>query len=300
MEERIIDPVDRRLLLAELTEDKMIRRTRNGGNEIYVITAADSPSLMREIGRLREEAFRDAGGGTGKSLDIDVDDLAPEGYRQLIVWDPDAAEIIGGYRYIVSDTSHPTNISTEHYFDFTDRFRADYLPCLIELGRSFVQPRYQGRRGGIKSLYALDNLWDGLGALVVAFPEMKYFLGKVTMYANYDAEARKKLHYFLDKYFHDTDGLVLPRHPLPTEWDTAAMEQIFTGDDYAADHKILTQQLRSHGVAIPPMINAYMNLSSTMKVFGTVVNPDFGEVFETGILITIADIHQSKKDRYLP
>ncbi|MDE7355734.1 MAG: GNAT family N-acetyltransferase [Rikenellaceae bacterium] len=299
-EERIIEPVDRELLRAELTEDKMIRRTRNGGNEIYVTTASVSPSVMREIGRLREEAFRDAGGGTGKSLDIDVDDIAPEGYRQLIVWDPDASEIIGGYRYIVSNSSHPTNISTEHYFEFTDRFRSDYLPRLIELGRSFVQPRYQGRRGGIKSLYALDNLWDGLGALVAAFPDMNYFLGKVTMYANYDVEARNKLHYFLDKYFRDTEGLVLPKHPLPAQWDTASMERIFTGDDYAADHRILTQQLRSHGVTIPPMINAYMNLSSTMKVFGTVVNPDFGEVFETGILITIADIYQSKKERYLP
>ncbi len=300
MAERITDPVDRQSLLAELTEDKMIRRTRNGGNEIYTVTAANSPSVMREIGRLREEAFRGAGGGTGQPTDIDADDLAEGGYRQLIVWDPDACEIIGGYRYIVSTTSHPDNVSTEHYFTFSDRFRRDYLPWVIELGRSFVQPRYQGRTGGIKSLYALDNLWDGLGALVVRFPEARYFLGKVTMYPGYNVDAREELRYFLDKYFGDRDALVSPRNPLPVGWDEAVMQGVFTGSDYAEDNKILTHRLRSYGEAVPPMINAYMNLSSTMKVFGTVINHDFGEVFETGILITIADIHKCKMDRYLP
>lgn len=300
MTERIIDPVDRRSLLAELTEDKMVRRTRNGGNEIYTVTAADSPSVMKEIGRLREEAFRGAGGGTGSSVDIDADDTAEGGYRQLIVWDPDACEIIGGYRYIVSTASHTGNISTEHYFTFSDRFRRDYLPWVIELGRSFVQPSYQGRTGGVKSLYALDNLWDGLGALVVRFPEARYFLGKVTMYPGYDVKAREELRYFLDKHFGDRDALVLPRNPLPAGWDKELMDSVFTGADYAEDCKILTHRLRSYGQTVPPMINAYMNLSSTMKVFGTVVNHDFGEVFETGILITIADIHKCKMDRYLP
>lgn len=300
MSERIIDPVEKELLLAELTEEKFIRHTKNGGNEIYVITAADSPAVFREISRLREVAFRKAGGGTGKECDMDEDDLASDGYKQLIVWDPEAREIVGGYRYIVSETPNPKHMSTEHYFDFSDKFREEYMPALIELGRSFVQPIYQERSGGIKSIYALDNLWDGLGALVVRHPNVKYFLGKVTVYAGYNKSSRDKLYYFLDKYFKDKEALSTPKEPVANDWDTKSMESVFTGNDYAEDLKILTQQLRTEGVGIPPMINAYMNLSSTMKVFGTFVNNDFGGVLETGILITIADIHKAKLERYLP
>lgn len=296
--EPLIDPVPRELLESELNGERFLRDTNSGGNKIYVVTAADSPGVMREIGRLREWSFRDAGGGTGAGTDIDEHDTAPGGYKQLVVWDPASREIVGGYRYIVSHSEHPENMSTEHYFRFSDRFRREYLPYTIELGRSFVQPNYQVARDDRKSFFALDNLWDGLGALLVRNPDMKYFLGKVTMYGAYNKEARDLLLYFLFKYFPDRDNLVEPIHPVRVRIDEEKMRELFTGRDYAEDYKILNREIRSRNENVPPMINSYMSLSPTMRVFGTVCNPDFGDVEETGILITIEDIYPTKSERH--
>lgn len=295
----LIEPVSRELIESELTEERFLRNTNNAGNKIYVITAADSPNTMREIGRLRELAFRDAGGGTGEDIDIDELDTVEDGYKQLIVWDPNAREIVGGYRYIVSHSEHPKYLSTEHYFKFSDRFRKEFLPYTIELGRSFVQPHYQGSRENPKGIYSLDNLWDGLGALIVRNPDMKYFFGKVTMYGDYNREARDILIYFLRKYFPDRENLVEPICPIELVIDEKKMEALFTGDTFAEDYKILSGEIRSRNETVPPLINSYMNLSPTMRVFGTMCNPDFGEVEETGILITISDIYPKKSERHI-
>ena len=207
----IIQPIDRDKIEQELCAELKLRDTNFGSNEIYVFDYNQAPSVMQEVGRLREVAFRDAGGGTGNETDIDEYDLVENGYKQLIVWDKEDREIVGGYRYIISNESDTKNLSTEHYFEFSDKFRNEYLPYSIELGRSFVQPKYQRRN--LKSLYALDNLWDGIGALVVKNPHVKYFFGKVTMYDDYNSEARNLLIYFLKKYFDDPDKL----KPVPRE-----------------------------------------------------------------------------------
>lgn len=293
----IIEAVPKELIERELTEERLLRATNNAGNFIYTIKAAEAPDIMREIGRLRELAFRQAGGGTGNEVDVDEQDLAPDGYTQLFVWDPVAREILGGYRYIICDSPYPKNLSTEHYFRFSDRFRQEVLPYTIELGRSFVQPRYQRTRDA-KSLYALDNLWDGLGALVVNNPDMRYFFGKVTMYGSYDKEARNILLYFLRKYFPDREHLVESIHPIELHFDEERFERMFCGGSYAEDYKILIREIRKYRENIPPLINSYMSLSPSMKVFGTVVNPDFGYVEETGILITISDIYPKKSQRH--
>ncbi len=293
----IIGPVERALLEAELTPERKARDTKKAGNEIYLFTAAECPALMREVGRLREEAFRAAGGGTGEEVDIDAEDLAPDGYCQLIVWDPAAREIVGGYRFIVCASEHPRHLSTEHYFRFSDRFRSEYLPRTIELGRSFVQRAYQARQNP-KSLYALDNLWDGLGALIVLNPGVKYLFGKVTMYTTYKAVARNALIWFLRRYFPDREGLVEGIRPLRLDLDDPYYEELFTGRNYVENYRILIRMIREFNEHIPPLINAYMNLSPTMRVFDTVSNPDFGGVEETGILVTIADIYPEKRERY--
>ena len=293
----IIGPVERALLEAELTPERKARDTKKAGNEIYLFTAAECPALMREVGRLREEAFRAAGGGTGEEVDIDAEDLAPDGYCQLIVWDPAAREIVGGYRFIVCTSEHPRHLSTEHYFRFSDRFRSEYLPRTIELGRSFVQRAYQARQNP-KSLYALDNLWDGLGALIVLNPGVKYLFGKVTMYTAYKAVARNALIWFLRRYFPDREGLVEGIRPLRLDLDDPYYEELFTGRNYMENYRILIRKIREFNEHIPPLINAYMNLSPTMRVFDTVSNPDFGGVEETGILVTIADIYPEKRERY--
>ena len=290
--EPIIPPVERALLRAELTPERKLRGTNKADNEIYLFPAAEAPALMREVGRLREEAFRAGGGGTGCALDIDDEDLAPDGYWQLVVWDPAAQEIVGGYRFIVCTSEHPRHLSTEHYFRFSDRFRRDYLPHTIELGRSFVQVSYQVRQNP-KSLYALDNLWDGLGALLVLSPGTRYLFGKVTMYASYRREARDLLLGFLHRHFPDPDELVRAIRPL--EWNGSEAPE---AAGYAQEYRALSRRIRELGETIPPMINAYMNLSPTMKVFDTCINPDFGGVEETGILITVGDVYPEKRERH--
>lgn len=296
--EPIIDPVPREELEKELTPDRIWRYTNKGGNILYTLTAAECPHTMREIGRLRELSFRDSGGGTGQSVDIDELDTVENGYTQLIVWDPAAREILGGYRYIVSTSTHPEHLSTEHYFEFSDRFRETYLPYTLELGRSFVQPKYQSRNNP-KSLFALDNLWDGLGAVVIRNPQVKYCFGKVTMYGDYHKEARNMLLYFLKKYFPDRENLIRSRYPVDLDMDEQGLAELFNGKDYAEDYRILSRSIRDFEEVIPPLINAYMSLSPTMKVFDTALNPDFGNVEETAILITLSELHSQKVERHL-
>lgn len=293
----IIAPVDRALLRAELTPDRKARDTNKAANEIYVFTAAECPALMREVGRLREEAFRGAGGGTGAEVDIDAEDLADGGYYQLIVWDPAAEQIVGGYRFIICNIENPEHLSTEHYFRFSDKFRREFLPYTIELGRSFVQPAYQ-TRGNSKSIYALDNLWDGIGALIVLNPKAKYLFGKVTMYSSFKAVARNALVWFLRRYFPDPDHLVEGIHPVQLDLDDPYYEELFSGGNYQEDYRTLIRKIREYDENIPPLVNAYMGLSPSMRVFDTVSNPDFGGVEETGILVTIPDIYPEKRDRY--
>ncbi len=300
----IIAPVSKEALLAELTPDKLMRKTNKGDNEIYIITHQDSPNVMLEIGRVRELTFRDAGGGMGDEVDIDDYDTCEDPYKQLIVWDPQALEIIGGYRYILCkdvpiDENGIVHLATTHLFNFSDKFIKEYLPYTLELGRSFVQPHYQSSKAGAKALFALDNLWDGLGALIVDHPEIKYFFGKVTMYTHFHMQARNLIMYFFQKYFNDHEDLVTPIHPMDLGIDMEEMEKTFNGGSYKEDYKILSQKVREFGENIPPLINSYMNLSQSMKTFGTVINDHFGNVEETGIILTISDIYEAKKDRHI-
>lgn len=301
----VIYPVDKEKLIAELTEERFIRKTNKGGNEIYIFNYQNSPNLMKEVGRIRELTFRSAGGGTGKEIDIDEFDIAEDTpYQQLIVWDPKEKEIVGGYRYILCEhlslnAEGEPNLATTELFRFSEHFKQHYLPQMIELGRSFVHPLYQSTRMGRKSVFALDNLWDGLGALTVDHPEINYFFGKVTMYTNFNITARNMILYFMTKYFRDTEELVQPIFPLEINIDTAKMKQIFTGNSYEEDYKTLSHNVRNLGENIPPLVNAYMSLSPSMRTFGTAINPGFGGVEETAILINIADVYEAKKKRHI-
>ena len=298
MVETIIAPVDRRVLLDELEEATFVRSPRHASNEIYTFEAARCPNLMREVGRLREESFRAAGGGTGDEVDIDSLDMREGGYSQLIVWDPEALAVVGGYRYIVCARSDMDALSTWHYFHFSARFRRRYLPYTIELGRSFVQPLYQQRRNP-KSIFALDNLWDGMGAIVMLHPEVKYLFGKVTMYPSIGPLARNTLIYFMHKFFPDNERLVRARRPVDHDIDSRLYDNLFVGRTYGENYRILIRRMRDLRQTVPPMINSYMRLSTTMRVFDTCSNPDFGDVEETGILLTIGDFHQDVRDRWL-
>ena len=301
--EAIIPAIPRSILKSELNADRFIRTTRKGDNEIYIVNAHNSPNVLLEIGRLREITFREAGGGTGMSVDLDEFDTNPICYEQLIVWSPEDEEIVGGYRFILCknaiDADGDIHLSTHHYFDFTERFIKEYLPTTCELGRSWVQPDYQPTNNPRKGLYALDNIWDGLGALARTYPEIAYFFGKVTMYPSYNRESRDFLLHFMHHYFPDNEGLMKPYHPLVPEYDNKMVEEQLRGLDFKDGFKVLNSYVRARGENVPPLVNIYMNLSPTMKTFGTAVNPDFGGVEETGILVAIKDIYEEKKDRYV-
>jgi len=302
--ETVIPPVDRTLLKRELTEALFVRDTNNGHNEIYIFTHDQAPNVMREVGRLREQSFRDASGGTGKSCDIDAYDIAKTPFKQLIVWNPRDEEIVGGYRFIVGKNvennryGHPKT-PTAHLFTFSQKYIDEFWPETFELGRSFVQPIYQPTVNLRKGMYSLDNLWDGLGAITVENPDVKYFFGKITMYPSYDSFARDMILFFMHKYFPDKDKLVIPRESVKINTPDKVLQSIFSGANYDEDYKILVQKVRRLGEGIPPLVNAYMNLSGSMRMFGTAINDEFGDVEETAIMITISDIYDYKKDRHL-
>ena len=304
MEQPIISPISKELLKSELTAERQLRMTNKSHNEIYVVTAHQAPNVMKEIGRLREIAFREAGGGTGKDMDIDEFDTCENCYKQLIVWNPEAEEIIGGYRYLMGtdwemDENGQPLLATSHMFHFSDKFLKDYMPYTVELGRSFVSLEYQNVQKNTKSIFALDNLWDGLGALTVLFPNVKYFFGKMTMYPSYVRKGRDMILYFLKKHFDDKENLIVPMKPLKIEADPAELEQLFCGKSFKEDYRILNSEIRKMGYNIPPLVNAYMGLSPTMKLFGTAINYGFGDVEETGILIAVDEILEQKRVRHI-
>ena len=290
----IIDPVDVALLKSELNEKTFLRKTNRGNNEIYVVNNECAPNVLREIGRLREVSFRAVGGGSGTPCDLDHFDLEDKACFQLVVWNPDADEIIGGYRFIISHETHPKHLSTEHYFRFSDLFRERYMPHTLELGRAFVK----SSGDALKSIYALDNIWDGIGALLNTNPAVKYLLGKVTMYSSYNTEARNMFFYFLRKYYPDTEHLIEGITPLEMNIDNAHYAEVFTGENFAEDYKILRSRIREHEEIIPPMFNAYINLTGSMKVFDSVYNPELGDVYETCILVPVESIYRDKFERY--
>jgi len=301
---KIIPPVDTIILEKELTEDKFLRATTACNNSIYIVTAHDSPNVMREIGRLRELTFREAGGGTGKEIDIDEYDTAEVPFKQLIVWNSENKEIVSSYRFILGkdvplDENGYPHTPTSKLFHFSQKFIEGKWLKTIELGRSFVQPKYQGTTNPRLGLFSLDNLWDGLGTLAVDYPDVKFFLGKMTMYNSYNRLARNLILFFLRKYFKGKKELMTPVEPVAIDKRKNIFRSIFRNNTYKEDFKALNENIRDLKTSIPPLIKSYMSLSSTMKCFGASANPEFGPVEEIAIMIKIADISEDKKKRYI-
>lgn len=301
----IIPPIDKEVLKKELTADKFFRPTNKAHNEIYVVTAHNSPNIMLEIGRLRELSFRAGGGGTGEEIDTDKYDYMEKPYSQLIVWNPADEEIIGGYRFLSGcDVDYYENgqpkFVMSHLFTFSDKFIKEYIPHTIELGRAFVQPNYQTSKMGMKSLFALDNLWDGLGALILKVKDARYFIGKVTIYEDYPITSRELIYEYLHRYFPDPDKMITAKNPIHTSRNGKLIaKRIYNGLDSSGDYKTLQKAVRNEGVVVPPMFNAYIGLTNTMRVFGSIFDPEFGSVYETGIMITMADLLETKQKRYM-
>ena len=302
--EEIIDKIDRALIKDELKKATFIRHTRKCNNQIYVVEAAQSPYIMQEIGRLREIAFRNGGGGTGKAVDIDEFDTMTPPCKQLFVWDPDAEEILGGYRFILGEdirfnSDGSPRIAMSHMFKFSPEFIKDYLPYTIELGRSFVALEYQSSKSGAKGLFALDNLWDGLGAIFMIYPQTKYLIGKFTMYTSFPVLGRNMIMHFARIYLSDKKKLFWPENPIDTTVNDSDFEGLFCKNDYKKDYLTLNSEIRNMGYNIPPLVSSYMALSSSMKTFGTAINDEFGDVEETGMMITVQDIYDDKRSRHM-
>ena len=294
----IIPPVDTALLLNEL-EGHLLRPTNKADNLIYDITAHECPNVMREIARLREISYRDGGGATGKEMDIDEMDLMAKPYHQLIVWDPDHQQIIGGYRYLICSEAEIHDgqpfITSAHLFHYSERFIREYLPYTIEFGRAFVQPEYQKREMGVKALFALDNIWDGIGAVLYNHPEVQWMIGKVTIYPDYNVTARNLIYDYLNRYHCGEEGLFAPYNALPLP----VIDAHFTGDDPQENYHILQRAIREQGTVIPPMFSAYLNLTNDLQFFGNAINDELANVYETGIMVEVRTVYPEKKERYI-
>lgn len=302
--EQIIAPVDVSLIKAELTPERKLGDTNKGGNELYTVTWKNSPNTLREIGRLREVSYREAGASSGKSMDLDEYDTMEKPYTQLIVWDPEAEAIIGGYRYILGkdvtlkEDGQP-NITSSHLYRFSDSFIQKYLPHVMELGRSFVAPDYQSSKAGAKSLFTMDNLWDGIASVILNHPGTLYFLGKMTIYPSYDETARNLIIHFLKKHFNDNEGLVRPKDEIKVTDNARLMDLILEEADVKKDYRLLKDAVRRLGTNIPPLVNSYINTSASMKMFGSCINDELGDAIETGIMIGFDDIYAEKKERHM-
>ena len=306
MNTKIIDPVPVKLLKAELTKSKKLEDTNKGHNELYIVTWHDSPNVVTEVGRLRELAFREAGGATGNAVDLDEYDKMGKPYKQLIVWDPENEAIIGGYRFLFgSDATFDENgqpvLASSHQFRFSQKFINEYLPHVIELGRNFVAPEYQSSKGGAKSIFAFDNLWDGLVAIIMKHPDLLYFFGKITLYPSYDHIAKDLIYHFLWKHYGDKEELVRPwdDQTVMPESDPELMDLVVNKDDLLEDYKLLKAAAKMRGENVPPNVSAYISVTSRMSMFGTAVNRLMHNIEDSAVLIPFDEIYHDKKSRHI-
>ena len=294
----IIPAVETALLEREF-EGHLLRPSNKADNLIYDITSHECPNVMREIARLREISYRDGGGATGQEMDIDEMDTMTKPYPQLIVWDPNNKQIIGGYRYLLGHEAEIRDgqpfITSAHLFHYSERFIRDYLPNTIEFGRAFVQPMYQKREMGVKALFALDNIWDGIGAVMHNNPDIRWMIGKVTIYPDYNQTARELIYAYLNRYHKGEEGLFEPYHRLPIR----QIATPFEGEDRQENYHILQRAVREQGTVIPPMFSAYLNLTNDLQFFGNAINDELANVYETGIMVDLDTVYQEKKERYI-
>ena len=294
----IIPPVETALLLSEL-EGHLLRPSNKADNLIYDITAHECPNVMREIARLREISYREGGGATGKEMDIDDMDTMAHPYHQLIVWDPENRQIVGGYRYLLGSEAEIRDgqpyITSAHLYHYSERFIREYLPYSVEFGRAFVQPAYQKREMGVKALFALDNIWDGIGALVYNHPEIRYMFGKVTIYPDYNATARELIYHYLDRFHRGDRTLFAPYKEEPL----LPIQTPFEGEDLEQNYHLLQHAVREQGTVIPPMFTAYLNITNHLQFMGNAINDELSNVYETGIMVDIDTIYAEKKERYI-
>ena len=293
----IAHPEDRRELKKELKASELLGETKDG-KHIYLYASQDkNSSVINEIGRLRELSFRKVGEGINKKRDIDKYDRY---YKHIILWDNEDLEIVGAYRI-----AECKNVILEYgvdalytttLFDYNDTFMP-YLDDAIELGRSFVQPKYWGSR-------ALDYLWYGIGAYLRNNPQIKYMYGPVSLSANYSKAAKDMLLYFYDKNFHDSDGLVSAKLPYNFTTDETLIKNLdeeFNSDDYKENFRTLKKALSSIDSNIPTLYKQYGDLCDEggIKFCAFNIDPDFSNCIDSFIVVDVSLIKESQRQRYI-
>ena len=287
--------------LLENADNELVEKAKAEGGVCLGYTCFHIPEVLLNVDNCFSTRLRAPNTGSIDIATYYMSNYTCEYARALL-----ERAIVGGYRFLLCDhlpidDQGQVDTPTSELFHYSERFVKDYLPYTIELGRSFVQPNYQPSKSLSKGMYSLDNLWDGLGSLIDIYPEAKYYFGKVTMYPTLERTSRDMILYFMQKHFPDREQLVTvrPELDLPILSDPEWLESVFNADNYRDNYRILVKQVRERGAAVPPLVNAYMNLSPTLRTFGTALNPGFGEVEETGILMTISDIFEEKVKRHL-
>ncbi|WP_024953315.1 GNAT family N-acyltransferase [Cobetia crustatorum] len=295
-EKAIGHPEERQALREELTPCELLGETRDG-KKIYLFDAFPGSSVMREIGRLREISFRRVGEGTGQRRDIDRYDAH---YRHLVLWDDADLEIAGAYR--IGEVKKILAVQGEKglYSPSLFRFTPELMERMeegLELGRSFVQPRYWGRR-------SLDYLWQGLGAYLRCHPEIRWLFGPVTLSSSYPEAARALIVSYYRHYYGDDEGLARARAPVTTlAPDRAADEasHLFEGQDAGGDFRRLRAQLEAMGVTVPTLYKQYAEVTEPggTRFLDFSVDADFGYCIDGLVMVDVGKITASKRARYI-
>lgn len=283
--EPIIEEIDKSLLAEEIKGQVCLQELSRGKMQLYVLEGYKAPALMKEIGRLREIAFRTAGGGTGMSCDVDRYDLDSEsGFRQLICWDSENCEVMGGYRILFGkdcrlDSNGQPDMPSAHLFRFSEQFISEQLPDMMEMSRSFTST---------PNIFTLQMLFCGL-AVLCKQNNIHSLFGKVTFYPSYPSEALGLLEAFFSKHCPDHDSWIVPHNPYVVPIPDYA-GSVLVNDSYEADLKALTGALHDRGFDMPPILKSYLRLFRSFRVFGTAVNDIFGNVIETGMFCYLNDL----------
>jgi len=278
----------------QLQEAELLGETKDG-KQIYLFDYRRNSPVMREIGRLREATFRRVGEGTGMRRDLDQYDTY---YRQLVLWDDNDLQIAGAYRIgevgKILDARGVEGLYTSSLFSFTDKIQS-VLPQTLELGRSFVQPRYWGMR-------SLDYLWYGIGAYVKRHPEIRYLLGPVSISDAYPREAKNMLVHFYRHYFGDDDVRALARHRFVIpDSESAAQFALFSGESYEQDFRGLKLELGKLGVSVPTLYKQYTETyeSGGVKFLDFNIDQKFSNCVDGLVLADLDELKPAKRERYL-
>ena len=292
-ESAIARPERRAELKKSIRQGEQLGRTPDG-KTICLFARAEATPVLREIGRLREATFRAVGEGTGRRRDLDHFDSY---YQHLVLWDEEELEIAGAYRFVDSGTvvreQGPAGLYSCSLFQY-DRERCYFLDSGLELGRSFVQQRYWGRR-------SLDYLWYGIGAFLAQNPQCRYLFGPVSISNAMPLLARELLIYFYKLYFSGDRTLYCSRNPFRFSQPLAVLGQEFSGTDYQGDFTRLKSLLSNLGTAVPPLYKQYTELCEPGGVvfLDFNIDPAFNNCVDGLVIVDTHKLKASKRKRYM-